>query len=433
MNILVIGEKLFTDYALQALDDTAHMVDVYYWDGTFGPELLMDSGINDYDSIVVMFDDDKLSADITVMIKTIVTNDSCTVFDYILWHKAMLPAMRADLVMSNPLHHSYDGLILGLSHAEVGILADRLQGHYANLAVSSQDIYYNYKTLEYCIDNYWEKIKDLKHIIIDMYDYEYFNFDTSLAKNIYRYFMWGGYNLDEHNMTRNKIYKNSLEEVRNYLLYSKYKGLDISKLGMWKDLFPDTYYMNGYADYRGVNRVEQRMEMITDRLVEEYEVTSSTVRNEYPETISENVSVMNDMLALIYSKWPDIKVNIILLPIYKGILDKREPYYIKWKEQFMGVIENLSFLIMTDSGGVQEEAPSLGKPVLVLRENTERPEGVAAGTLKLVGVEKESIYIGVKELLDNRETYIKMSKASNPYGDGNASKYIVDALLKIMR
>ena len=78
------------------------------------------------------------------------------------------------------------------------------------------------------IDKYGEKIKNLKHIIIDMYDYEYFNFDTSLAKNIYRYFLWGGYNLDGHNMTRNKIYTNSLEEVRNYLLYSKYKGLDIS-------------------------------------------------------------------------------------------------------------------------------------------------------------------------------------------------------------
>lgn len=218
MNILVIGEKLFTDYALQALDDTAHMVDVYYWDGTFGPELFMDSGINDYDCIVVMFNDDKLSADITSMIEKIVTNENCTVFNYILWHKAMLPAMRADLVMSNPLDCSYDGLIMGLSHAEVGILADRLQGNYANLAVSSQDIYYNYKTLEYCIDKYWEKIKNLKHIIIDMYDYEYFNFDTSLAKNIYRYFLWGGYNLDGHNMTRNKIYTNSLEEVRNYLL-----------------------------------------------------------------------------------------------------------------------------------------------------------------------------------------------------------------------
>ena len=85
MNILVIGEKLFTDYALQALDDTAHMVDVYYWDGTFGPELFMDSGINDYDCIVVMFNDDKLSADITSMIEKIVTNENCTVFNYILW------------------------------------------------------------------------------------------------------------------------------------------------------------------------------------------------------------------------------------------------------------------------------------------------------------------------------------------------------------
>ena len=88
------------------------------------------------------------------------------------------------------------------------------------------------------------------------------------------------------------------------------------------------------------------------------------------------------------------------------------------------------FLIMTDRGGIQEEAPSLGKPVLVLRETTERPEGVEAGTLKLVGVEKESIYRGVKKLLDNRETYSKMSRTSNPYGDGKASKYIVDSFIK---
>ena len=174
-----------------------------------------------------------------------------------------------------------------------------------------------------------------------MYDYEYFNFDTSLAKNIYRYFLWGGYNLDGHNMTRNKIYTNSLEEVRNYLLYSKYKGLDISKLGMWKKLFPDTYYMNGYSDYRCARGIEQRIDMTTDSLVEEYKVTSSTVLNEYPETISENVSIMNDMLSLIYRKWPHIKVDIVLLPVYKGILDKRKRYYTKWEEQFMGVIEQL--------------------------------------------------------------------------------------------
>lgn len=88
-----------------------------------------------------------------------------------------------------------------------------------------------------------------------------------------------------------------------------------------------------------------------------------------------------------------------------------------------------SFLILTDSGGVQEEAPSLGVPVLVLREQTERPEGVEAGTLKLVGTDEKNVYDSVLELLTNEETYKKMSKANNPYGDGNASKRIADAIL----
>ena len=90
---------------------------------------------------------------------------------------------------------------------------------------------------------------------------------------------------------------------------------------------------------------------------------------------------------------------------------------------------NKSYLIMTDSGGIQEEAPSLGKPVLVLRDTTERPEGVEAGTLKLAGVDEETIYEMTKELLTNNSVYKSMSKASNPYGDGNASKYIVEAIL----
>ena len=89
-----------------------------------------------------------------------------------------------------------------------------------------------------------------------------------------------------------------------------------------------------------------------------------------------------------------------------------------------------SYLILTDSGGVQEEAPSLGKPVLVLRDTTERPEGIEAGTLKLAGVEEEVIYKLTNQLLTDEEEYKKMSKASNPYGDGHASKRIVEALLR---
>ena len=92
--------------------------------------------------------------------------------------------------------------------------------------------------------------------------------------------------------------------------------------------------------------------------------------------------------------------------------------------------QNKSYLILTDSGGVQEEAPSLGKPVLVLRDTTERPEGITAGTLKLIGTDEETIYNETKKLLTNKDEYSKMAHASNPYGDGNASKRIVDAIIE---
>lgn len=90
---------------------------------------------------------------------------------------------------------------------------------------------------------------------------------------------------------------------------------------------------------------------------------------------------------------------------------------------------NKSYLILTDSGGIQEEAPSLGKPVIVLRDTTERPEGIAAGTLKLAGTNEEVIYRLIDELLSDEGEYARMSKASNPYGDGLASKRIVDAII----
>ena len=87
-----------------------------------------------------------------------------------------------------------------------------------------------------------------------------------------------------------------------------------------------------------------------------------------------------------------------------------------------------SYLILTDSGGIQEEAPSLGKPVLVMRDTTERPEGIAAGTLKLVGTEEKAIYETFTRLLDHRSAYDEMARASNPYGDGHASERIADIL-----
>jgi UDP-N-acetylglucosamine 2-epimerase len=89
-----------------------------------------------------------------------------------------------------------------------------------------------------------------------------------------------------------------------------------------------------------------------------------------------------------------------------------------------------SFLIITDSGGIQEEAPSLGKPVLVVRRETERPEAIEAGTVKLAGVSRDTIYQMTKELLTDEEAYGKMARAVNPYGDGHACERIISKLLE---
>lgn len=88
-----------------------------------------------------------------------------------------------------------------------------------------------------------------------------------------------------------------------------------------------------------------------------------------------------------------------------------------------------AYMIMTDSGGLQEEAPSFGVPTLVLRDTTERPEGIAAGTLELVGTEENEVFEGARKLLTDRIAYVRMSQAANPYGDGRASERIVQAIL----
>lgn len=133
---------------------------------------------------------------------------------------------------------------------------------------------------------------------------------------------------------------------------------------------------------------------------------------------------------------PDVKA---IYPIHMNPVVRETANQILSGEDRIRIIEPLevldfhnflarSFLILTDSGGIQEEAPSLGKPVLVMRDTTERPEGIKAGTLKLVGTDEETIYNSFTELLTNEKAYNAMSKASNPYGDGYACKRIADIL-----
>ncbi len=157
------------------------------------------------------------------------------------------------------------------------------------------------------------------------------------------------------------------------------------------------------------------------------------------ENLGKPLENMFSAIKKIVDQYQDIKV---VYPIHKNPLVRETANRIFGDIDRVRIIEPLevldfhnllarSYIIMTDSGGIQEEAPSLGKPVLVMRDTTERPEGIEAGTLKLVGTNEKNVYDNLKLLLDDKEEYDKMSKASNPYGDGFACKRIADIIEKI--
>ena len=154
------------------------------------------------------------------------------------------------------------------------------------------------------------------------------------------------------------------------------------------------------------------------------------------ENLGEPMKHMFRAIRRVCDEHPDVKA---IYPIHMNPVVRETAAEILGNDERIHIIEPLdvldfhnflsrSYLILTDSGGIQEEAPSLGKPVLVMRDTTERREGIAAGTLKLVGTEEETIYHNFKELLENPEVYHSMSTASNPYGDGLASVRIADVL-----
>lgn len=156
------------------------------------------------------------------------------------------------------------------------------------------------------------------------------------------------------------------------------------------------------------------------------------------ENLGEPMHHMFRAIRRIVEETSDIKV---IYPIHMNPVVRQAADDILRDDERIRIIEPLdvldfhnflsrSYLILTDSGGIQEEAPSLGKPVLVMRDTTERPEGIEAGTLKLVGTEEETIYQEFKRLLTDPKEYEKMSTASNPYGDGFACRRIADILTK---
>ncbi len=156
------------------------------------------------------------------------------------------------------------------------------------------------------------------------------------------------------------------------------------------------------------------------------------------ENLGEPMQHMFRAIKRVMDEFPDVKA---IYPIHMNPVVRETANSILGNDERIHIIEPLdvldfhnflarSYMVLTDSGGIQEEAPSLGKPVLVMRDTTERPEGIAAGTLKLVGTNEETIYSEFKKLLTDKTAYDDMAHASNPYGDGYACERIADILCR---
>jgi len=175
------------------------------------------------------------------------------------------------------------------------------------------------------------------------------------------------------------------------------------------------------TNLKGIEKTDKRIILVTAHRRENWGKNLHEIA-----TAIKELSQMHDDILFIFPVHPNPVVRESVFPVLQDVENVILTEPLEYLP-FCHLIK-LSHLILTDSGGIQEEAPSLGKPVLVMREKTERPEGIMAGTVKLVGTKKDKIIEKVSALLNSKELYDKMSKATNPYGDGKASFRIVRIL-----
>lgn len=345
MRILFIGHEKEINSALGMISDKyiyseEDVIETCIWNDAVSVYKLIVHNETVYDWYIVIGSQEKQSEEICYLLTTAFNISSEKIIDYYLFYNTTKPFMHIDTMLGIPNTH-YDGLVLGISHAEVGIIPELLNGSYVNLSVSSQDIFFNYKSLEYCMAKFPEKIKGLNHLIIDLFDYTYFNYDISKSRMYVPYLGWGGFNKDKHNFDLNKNYNYKFEDIVNALLEERYKGITDSKIDFWADLFGDIHNKDYYKGYTVPDRISFRNRVVTDKDVEEYKVETPIVVKHFSETIEENIQLFIKLIELARTINPDIRISCILLPRYAKAQEKAEYIYSKWREEFYEIIKSV--------------------------------------------------------------------------------------------
>lgn len=350
MNVLLISTDDEKKIIYKTIRDRTVIKKEIIWTDFCGPEELEQIKWEDFDCVLVGFEDREKGVQMIYLLNDAFGVGEEKVIDYYQFYRAGIPFMNVKRIMSNPLFHSYDGLVLGLSHAECGVLTNRLSGRFANLAVSSQDLYYNMRTLEYCFSNYSNKLKDMEYLVLDMYDYTYFNYDTSMTKQALRYYSFGGYNLDPHNLEKNSNYNgaSALDEIIDHFRWMMYQGIHEENMGLWDALFDNVYAQNHYMDFNSDFGRSNTLRCISDGGVRKFDidkadtlkVDSGIIRQRFDTTIEENTEIFYKILRMAYEWNPQMKVFVVIIPRYIEVQKKIAEVYQPWKELFYRIIDD---------------------------------------------------------------------------------------------
>lgn len=263
--------------------------------------------------------------------------------DFYRIYYAGIPYERVKKIMNNPIKgKGVEGIILGISHAEVGIIPERLlDGKFVNLAVSSQDLYSNYKTLCYCYEHHFGQIGNLKYIVLDLFDYTYFNYDVSLGNEIINYIRFNGI-ADSHNYNYNKNYNYSFESIIDLFHFAGLEGITQYMVDLWECLFDNPYVCAGYEGYDGVD-ISGRVGIYPVGDIKKIEemVKKPRVLKRFEKTIEENITNLRKIFELAMKINQDIKILCVIIPRYIKAQKEFEKIGGAWKEEFYSILDKL--------------------------------------------------------------------------------------------
>ncbi len=299
-------------------------------------DLTKEIGLDNSSIICVMVSKSELKEKVLKAISAL-NMDSFKVLDVYKAYMSRLPLMRYQRIMNRRRGEKLDGLILGITHAMVGIIEEKMPGKVCNLCESSQDIYFNYKVLENIYNEYYESINELKYVVIDMFDYTYFNFDT-LMTGAYDLFLEESGFLCEERCNWNKA---QLPQQINDILQARWQeGRTTEQQELLDTIFPNMREADD-SIYKGYTVLKERKHVITEDEIKEYKnsptVTSLQFRV-FENTIEFQISNFEKILQILQKINPQMQVFLLLMPKCFEVEQSEKQYNERWKPFFSEII-----------------------------------------------------------------------------------------------